>query len=321
LTPLEHYAAALRSHPILANAITTGVLCAFGDGLAQLVEGRVQRVEETGAQPEGESGQSAAQQQKYDVMRTVRMGIYGVFVCGPLLAVWYRVLNRVSDAVSVTYAPVVVSGWLREALANAAPLRWAALLHKADSPIVSPMQLLAAKVMADCFLFQAPLLNIYFVTMGILEGLYPSQILEKTQASFHQAWALSLLIWTPVQCVNLYFVPAAFQAVVVAAVNVGWKATLSVINAHSGNKAEAQAHAAQAKQAAEADANIRDVNQLVDENRALVIHTDALVRENQELRKLVAQLKEEVNDLILRLAASRIALSSSETREGESSNK
>eukprot|EP00965_Chrysotila_dentata_P040602 1346797-Pleurochrysis_carterae.AAC.2 len=146
-------------------------------------------------------------------------------------------------------------------------------------------------------------------------------MLRRTLDETERAWALSLLIWTPVQCVNLYFVPAAFQAVVVAAVNVGWKATLSVINAHSGNKAEAQAHAAQAKQAAEADANIRDVNQLVDENRALVIHTDALVRENQELRKLVAQLKEEVNDLILRLAASRIALSSSETREGESSNK
>ena len=37
-------------------------------------------------------------------------------------------------------------------------------------------------------------------------------------------------VWTPVQAVNLYFVPLPFQPAVVAAVNVGWKTTLSILN-------------------------------------------------------------------------------------------
>ena len=38
------------------------------------------------------------------------------------------------------------------------------------------------------------------------------------------------MVWTPVQAVNLYFVPLRFQAPVVAAVNVGWMTTLSLLN-------------------------------------------------------------------------------------------
>ena len=54
--------------------------------------------------------------------------------------------------------------------------------------------------------------------------------------AFHRAWALSLLVWTPVQLLNLSLVPPPLQPAVVSAVNVGWKATLSLLNAmqHSG---------------------------------------------------------------------------------------
>ena len=73
-------------------------------------------------------------------------------------------------------------------------------------------------------------LNLYFAVISFLEGLSPSEILEKTRASFHRAWALSFMVWTPVQAVNLYFVPVPFQPVIVAAVNVGWTTTLSILN-------------------------------------------------------------------------------------------
>jgi hypothetical protein len=67
-------------------------------------------------------------------------------------------------------------------------------------------------------------------SQGALEGLSPSAIAEKTRASFHRVWALSFMVWTPIQAVNLYFVPVPFQPVVVSAVNVGWRTILSLLN-------------------------------------------------------------------------------------------
>ena len=90
------------------------------------------------------------------------------------------------EALSVSYKPVIswLPGWYREL------------------PGASPAKLLATKVVADSLLFQAPFLTLYFGVMGALEGLSPRRIYEKTKESFHQAWALSLLVWTPVQCVR-----------------------------------------------------------------------------------------------------------------------
>ena len=89
-------------------------------------------------------------------------------------------------------------------------------------------------MLADTLFFQAPFLTLYFGVMGLLEGLSFEKTFEKTKESFHQAWALSLLVWTPVQCVNLFYVPAAWQPFVVSAVNVGWKSTLSLLNQYHG---------------------------------------------------------------------------------------
>ena len=44
-------------------------------------------------------------------------------------------------------------------------------------------------------------------------------------------------MWTPVQCVNLFYVPAAYQPAVVSAVNVGWKSTLSLLNHYHDREA------------------------------------------------------------------------------------
>ena len=109
-------------------------------------------------------------------------------------------------------------------------MQWITELQK---PTVAPMtttQLLLGKVAIDTMIFQAPFLNLYFSIMGMLEGLSLQQIYEKTRASFHRAWALSLLVWTPVQLINLHFVPLPLQPCVVATVNVGWQTTLSILN-------------------------------------------------------------------------------------------
>lgn len=68
------------------------------------------------------------------------------------------------------------------------------------------------------------------MTMGLLEGLSFDANLEKTRAAFYRAYAMSFMLWTPVQTINLNFMPTSMQPSVVAAVNVGWQATLSILN-------------------------------------------------------------------------------------------
>ena len=83
-------------------------------------------------------------------------------------------------------------------------------------------------MLADGFIANPILLHAYFGTIGVLEGRTPQEILSLTKEQFHQAWGLALVLWTPVQFLNFYFVPVHFQAAFVSAVNVGWKAALSV---------------------------------------------------------------------------------------------
>lgn len=221
-TLLEHYARLLQERPLLTNAATSGILCAAGDLLAQLIEWRasarrsrhlaaISWSEGTAELPPVAVSTSTS----FDAARTGRMAIYGFFVCGPLLTGWYKGLNAISEALRVSYKPAI--SWL--------PFSW----YK-EAPGTSPAKLLATKVLADTLFFQAPFLTLYFGVMGLLEGQTFAKTFEKTKESFHRAWALSLLVWTPVQCVNLFYVPASWQPFVVSAVNVGWKSTLSLLN-------------------------------------------------------------------------------------------
>jgi len=210
----DAYSALLQEFPLRTNAVVSGLLCAFGDALAQLCESKLN------VQSPNKSG--------YNVMRTVRMSLFGT-CCGPAYCLWYRTLATVGEAMQVSYAPVVGTRLAR--LLEASPFRWANTLHRQEEQQgVSPLKILVAKVLADSLLFQAPLLNLYFASMGVLEGLSLEQIYRKTTDSFTRAWGLGLLVWTPVQLVNLHLVPIMLQPSVVAAVNVGWKTTLSVLD-------------------------------------------------------------------------------------------
>ena len=212
----EMYSEALAEYPIRTVSATSGVLCSAGDALAQYFEYRLDIMS-----PDKES---------YNWHRTLRMGFWGTLIGGPVLAVWYRGLHAAAEAATVTYEPLVSGrlAWLAE---RTRVLGWVTDLHKPTEVITaSPMKVLMGKVAVDTMLFQAPFLNLYFAVMGALEGLSLSEILEKTRASFHRAWALSFLVWTPVQAINLYFVPVPFQPTVVAGVNVGWTTILSLLN-------------------------------------------------------------------------------------------
>jgi len=200
----------------------------------------------------------------FDAKRTGRMLVYGTFVCGPVLHFWYGALAVVSEALSVSYVPVVGSrvGSL---------LPWLGSFQKEAAGVITPTQLLIAKVAADGLFFQAPFLNLYFFTMGLLEGRPLREIVEKAKASFHRAWGLSLLVWTPVQLLNLSLVPSFAQPAVVSAVNVGWKTTLSILNNMHTTIHDCTAHEAYLRRhtSEQAREEERLHEELREENRAL----------------------------------------------------
>ena len=299
LSSQPHATATLRGllieYPVRTNAAISSVLCALGDALAQLVEWRLRITS-----PDKES---------FNWYRTVRMATFGL-AAGPILSGWYRTLALLDTALKVNYAPLV-GGWLRRALKRDGSLPSTLFpfltLHVAKVSEVSAGQVLAAKVVADNLLFQAPFLNLYFLLMGALEGLHPVDILAKTKESFHQAWALSILVWVPVQVVNLGLVPIAYQAcnhvpatlciwatvvararlqpyvhamqpcvlvqaLVVSLVNVGWKTTLSLLNHYH------QYHMQPAPPIERRDSEVHR------HNAALESQVAALCAENEELR-------------------------------------
>ena len=120
---------------------------------------------------------------------------------------------------------------------------------------------------------------------GLLEGLTPVEIYEKTRASFHRAWALCVLVWAPVQAINLHLVPAILHPTVVAAVSMGWQTTLSILNHYhdhgsprrvGGRAAGVVRHAGKEEQT--------ELEQL----RGLA---DELANENQLLRQQLARMQ------------------------------
>ena len=80
----ESFAELLIEHPIRTNAVTTGLLCASGDAIAQWTEWKLQI--------------TSPQKEEYNWARTGRMAVFGTVIGGPILAMWYRVLNTTAEA-------------------------------------------------------------------------------------------------------------------------------------------------------------------------------------------------------------------------------
>ena len=268
----EFYSNLIAEYPLRANAAISGGLCAIGDVLAQMIELRL------------EVGKS----DHFDPPRTCRMLAYGSFVCGPLLYGWYSTLHVLGEAVGVSHVPLFGSR-------VATMLPWLGSLQKEVSEgILSPTKLLIGKVAADGLFFQAPFLNLYFATMGLLEGLAPSEIYKKTKDSFHRAWGLSLIVWTPIQVLNLSLVPTSLQPAVVSAVNVGWKATLSLLNAMH-DTSEKEGGALRRRASAQAQLNLEmDLASAQQALSASVGEVQTLRSENQSLKAEVTELRDHV---------------------------
>ena len=167
-TVWEMYSDALTHSPVLTNAVTSGVLCAGGDALAQHFEYRL--------------GIMSPDKEAYNWPRTARMALWGTAIGGPILGLWYRTLHAAAEAVSISYAPIVSGrfSWLAE---RASVLAWVTPQLKPEvTPLISPVKILLGKVVVDTMVFQAPYLNLYFAVTAGLEGLSAPEIVEKTRA-------------------------------------------------------------------------------------------------------------------------------------------
>ena len=214
------YGQALVSQPIRTNAVTQGVLCGLGDGIAQACEWKLDVMS---------PGKS-----EYNYMRTARMAAYGFLVAGPIYCMWYRLLDRVGRSVRVSYQPLVTGrlGSLLQSASAFAPhsTGWIKRLRTSKPAPVSAAQLTAGKVLADAILGNPMILHAYFASIGLLEGRPLSDIVSNTKEKFHNAWGLAVIVWTPIQCVNFGLVPLHLQAAFVAVANVGWSTTLSLLS-------------------------------------------------------------------------------------------
>mmetsp|Transcript_13442 Transcript_13442/g.23109 ORF Transcript_13442/g.23109 Transcript_13442/m.23109 type:complete len:210 (-) Transcript_13442:611-1240(-) len=156
---------------------------------------------------------SGPQDCSVDWRRALRNTAYGALISGPLCAAWYPKLDAVVSRMPALAGPTSVS-----------------------SPLQLPkLKIIAAKLVADCFVFEPPCLALFFAATTLLRG----ESLEAAATKIQQDWPLTfkmdLQVWTPIQTVNFFFVPAAYQGLCVNAVSVFWNAYLSYVDTHGSS--------------------------------------------------------------------------------------
>ena len=200
-------------HPVISNSILCLNLWVAGDCLAQYSEDRwnvagpashdngddaVDGAAPLAAEPQPKPPPASTVgfwTDRYDPGRTARCAGFGAVVSGPVLAVWYPFLDRVC-------------------------LRYRAVLR---GPWAAP----AAKVAADEFLMDPPMLVFFFGSATALEGGTAADCLDTVRTQFWPSWTTSLAVWPAVLLGTFRFLPVPVQAPVINAGCVLWDGFLS----------------------------------------------------------------------------------------------
>ncbi|PRT54609.1 Protein SYM1 [Wickerhamiella sorbophila] len=169
-----NFRAHLRKHAVFTNCLASAGLFATGDAIAQYL----------------------TDAQSYDLSRTVRAGVYGGCVFGPVAAgIGFPLVNSLGMG-----RPLFQQGVIRTAVDQG---------------------------------FFAPLVYIplYFTAMPLLEGRSFTHARQHLKDHWLQVVKTSAAVWVPVQLLNFALVPPAFRLVVVNLVGVCWNAFLALQNA------------------------------------------------------------------------------------------
>jgi len=84
----ERYGALLLASPVITKSVSAGTVCAFGDGLSQIIEAMLESNERS----------------SWNMFRTFSVGAEGLLVSGPILHFAYDYMDRISLDVQSEYA-------------------------------------------------------------------------------------------------------------------------------------------------------------------------------------------------------------------------
>ncbi|KDN41878.1 protein SYM1 [Tilletiaria anomala UBC 951] len=136
---------------------------------------------------------------QHDIYRTLRLGAYGGLIFAPIASTWFgKVLERVNTG---SKAGNVVT---KVAL---------------DQSVAAPV-------------FTA----VFFSATTIMAGGSQGDVKQKLNESWWTTLKTGWMLWTPVQVINMAFVPVQQRLLFVNVVNLGWNTFLSLM---SGSKAQA----------------------------------------------------------------------------------
>eukprot|EP01052_Picozoa_sp_SAG31_P004607 SAG31_NODE_192_length_20788_cov_8.938083_9_plen_324_part_00 len=264
------YMQKLETHAFLTQSLSAGVLYMIGDSMAQGIEFTLQI--------------TSPGKDKYNWLRTLRMGAFGLLIAGPMLTCWYQTLHLATKAYRYVYEPVTgVRAMLYNVRVPGASSTRTVYEGKCLVEEHGPWRDVLAKVFADNMLFNPLFLTVYFAGMGVLEQKSWYEIVKKTKENFHSTWAIGLLLWVPVQIVNFRWISRQHQVLFVTLIATLWKTFLSFIF-HNRDYGNIQVAATTAK-----DQQAVVTERLVATNENSEAELATALAEIDTLRKLVAE--------------------------------
>ncbi|KAK2161879.1 hypothetical protein LSH36_108g04028 [Paralvinella palmiformis] len=78
------------------------------------------------------------------------------------------------------------------------------------------------RIILDRLIFAPPFLLIYFYLVAIFEGQSSNEALKKIQQFFWPMLVMNWKIWTPLQYININYVPREYRVLFANLVSLGW---------------------------------------------------------------------------------------------------
>ncbi|XP_076778445.1 peroxisomal membrane protein 2 isoform X1 [Arvicanthis niloticus] len=169
---LAQYLLFLKLYPVLTKAVSSGILSALGNLLAQMIKKKQKK-----------------DAQSLDVSGLLRYVVYGLFVTGPLSHYLYLFMEY--------WVPPEVP-WAR-----------------------------VKRLLLDRLFFAPTFLLLFFFIMNLLEGKNVSVFVAKMRSGFWPALQMNWRMWTPLQFININYVPLQFRVLFANMAALFWYAYLA----------------------------------------------------------------------------------------------
>mmetsp|Transcript_29130 Transcript_29130/g.40996 ORF Transcript_29130/g.40996 Transcript_29130/m.40996 type:complete len:182 (-) Transcript_29130:52-597(-) len=166
------YLNALENYPLITKAGTAGTLLAGGDIIAQTVI-------------------SPSQPFSYDVARTARMASVGLFLTGPMMHFWYKILDKTVTAKGL---PGVVG-----------------------------------KIVLDQSIFAPCIVSVFFISNGFFQGRSANEITSQLKRDMWPTMKYNWTVWPAAMAINFAFVPQNLRVLYVSSVALVWNTYLSLV--------------------------------------------------------------------------------------------